>query len=177
MVDLKKSDPLILINCDNGECGKYSFKQDLEKNDYKCPYCGEFISKKGPTKGTTGETIGLLSHVAKSKEKLKGLIDFLISQKREITVQIEGNKTMYTSRINQAVYGDILSKDGKGDKLIIEKLIPDTGNTFFKFSRRVVIQFLLRNQSCQFESKYLGESTEDPHIGLIVSFPESVELK
>lgn len=116
-------------------------------------------------------------YVCETKKKLRNLINFLISQRREITVQIEGNRTPYTSRIIKAVNGDILSKVGRGEALIIEKLTPDTGNGFFKFSPRVVIKFLLRNQSCQFESEYLGESTKNPPTGLIVSFPESVGIK
>lgn len=176
MVDLNKTDPLKLIQCDNEKCGKYSFELDLEESDCKCPYCAKPLSKNAPTKITTGETI-VLSYVANSKEKLKKLIDFLISQNRKIAVHIDGNRTSYTSRIIKTVYGNNLLTLGKRDRLIIEKLIPDTGNAFFKFSRRVLIQFFLRNQVCQFESKYLGESTKNPHIGLIFSFPEFVELK
>jgi hypothetical protein len=115
-------------------------------------------------------------YVCKTKEKLIDLIDFLISQEREITVQIEGNKTSYTSRIIKEVDGDILSKVGKGNQLIIEKLTPDTGNTLLKLSPRLVIQFPLGDQTCQFHAKYLGESTNYPYKGLTVSFPESVRI-
>jgi hypothetical protein len=117
------------------------------------------------------------SYVCKTKKKLRDLIDSLISQEREIIVQIEGNKTSYTSRIIKAVDGDILSKVGKGNQLIIEKLTPDTGNALLKLSPRLVIQFLLGDQTCQFHVKYLGESTNYPHKGLTVSFPESVRIE
>jgi hypothetical protein len=117
------------------------------------------------------------SYVCKTKKKLRDLIDSLISQEREIIVQIEGNKTSYTSRIIKAVDGDILSKVGKGNQLIIEKLTPDTGNALLKLSPRLVIQFLLGDQTCQFHVKYFGESTNYPHKGLTVSFPESVRIE
>jgi len=117
------------------------------------------------------------SYVAETKQSLRELIDFLVSRKREITVQIEGNKSLYTSRIIRADYGDLFSRVSEESKLIIEKLAPDTGNALLKLSPRVVIQFLLGDKSCQFDSKYLGESTGYPHIGLIVSFPESVKMK
>ncbi len=104
-------------------------------------------------------------HIAETKQNLRKLIDFLISHKREITVQIEGNRTLYTSRI--------ISADSK---LIIEMLVPDTGNSLLKMSPNVEIQFLLGEKSCQFDSRYLGASTEYPHIGQVVSFPESVKL-
>lgn len=115
-------------------------------------------------------------YIAETKQNLRKLIDFLISRKREITVQIEGNRALYTSRIISADYGDILSKMSEESKLIIEMLAPDTGNALLKLSPKVAVQFLLGEKSCQFDSRYLGESTEYPHIGQIVSFPESVKL-
>lgn len=179
MVDLKKADPLKLIKCDNAKCGRYSFEQDIEKNNCECPHCGRPFSmpeRDVRSEVSLRETV-VPSYVCDNKEKLRDLIEFLISQERAITVQIEGNKTSYTSKIIKAVYRGTPSKDGKGDELIIEKLIPNTGNAFFKFSRRIVIRFLLRNQSCRFESKYLGESAKYPNVGLVVSFPESVEMQ
>lgn len=117
------------------------------------------------------------SYVYESKEKLRGLINLLISHKREITIRIEGNKASYTSRIVKADYGDPLSKVGKGNQLIIEKLTPDTGNALLKLSPRLVIQFPLGDQTYQFHTKYLGESTNYPHKGLNVNFPESVKIE
>ena len=117
------------------------------------------------------------SYVCDSKDKLRDLINFLISHKSEITIRIEGNKASYKSRIVKADYGDPLSKVGKGNGLIIEKLTPDTGNSLLKLSPRLVIQFPLSDQTCQFHAKYLGESTDYPHKGLTVSFPESVRIE
>ena len=128
-----------------------------------------------PFKITIGEAI-VPPYIAETKQNLRKLIDFLISRKREITVQIEGNKSLYTSRIISAEYGDLLSKMSEESKLIIEMLAPDTGNALLKLSPKIEIKFLLGEKSCQFESRYLGECTEYPHIGQIVSFPESVKL-
>ncbi len=115
-------------------------------------------------------------HIAETRQNLRKLIDFLISRKREITVQIEGNRALYTSRIISAEYGDLFSRMSEESKLIIEMLAPDTGNALLKLSPKVAVQFLLGDKSCQFDSRYIGESTEYPHIGQIVSFPESVKL-
>jgi c-di-GMP-binding flagellar brake protein YcgR len=120
---------------------------------------------------------GIVSpHIAETRQNLRKLIDFLISRNREITVQIEGNRTLYTSKIISADYGDLLSKISDESKLIIEVLVPDSGNSLLKMSPNVEIQFLLGEKSCQFDSRYLGASTEYPHIGQIVAFPESVKL-
>jgi hypothetical protein len=115
-------------------------------------------------------------HIAETRQNLRKLIDFLISRKREITVQIEGNRTLYTSRIISADYGDLLSKMSEESRLIIEMLVPETGNGLLKMSPKLEIQFLLGEKSCQFDARYLGTSTKYPHIGQVVSFPESVKL-
>ena len=128
-----------------------------------------------PFKITIGEAT-VPPYIAETKQNLRKLIDFLISRNREITVQIEGNRSLYTSRIISAEYGDLFSKMSEESKLVIEMLAPDTGNALLKLSPKVAVQFLLGDKSCQFDSRYLGESTEYPHIGLIVSFPESVKL-
>ena len=116
-------------------------------------------------------------YFVETKQKIREVIDFLISRKREIRVHIEGETAPFTSRVIKVNYGDILSKIGKGHELIIENLVPDAGNTPIKASSRIVIEFLLRGTPCQFDAKYLGESTEYPHIGLIVSFPQALKIE
>ena len=71
MVDLKNAGPMKYIKCDNGECGKYSFEQDLKENHYKCPYCGKSISKPDryvKSDISLEETVAR-PHVAKSKNE------------------------------------------------------------------------------------------------------------
>ena len=38
------SDTETLIKCEDGECGGYPFKDELEENEWKCPHCGKPIS-------------------------------------------------------------------------------------------------------------------------------------
>jgi rubredoxin len=45
MVDLAKWDTPTLIECENENCGGVSFQDEIEENDWKCPYCGIAISK------------------------------------------------------------------------------------------------------------------------------------
>jgi hypothetical protein len=116
-------------------------------------------------------------YITETKQKIREVISFLISRKREITIQIEGDTASFTSRIIKANYGDILSKIGRGHELIIENLVPDMGNTLIESSPSIVIEFLLRGTRCQFDAKYLGKSTEYPHIGFIVSFPEALKIE
>jgi hypothetical protein len=116
-----------------------------------------------PARITAGETT-VSSYIAETKQNLRELIDFLISHNRKINVQIEGNRALYNSKIVRADYGDPFSKMSEESKLIIAKLDPDTGNALLKLSPNIGVQFLLEEISCQFDAKYLGESTEYPHI-------------
>jgi hypothetical protein len=45
MVDLAKWDTPILIRCENDECGVYSFRDELEENNWECPHYGKPIPK------------------------------------------------------------------------------------------------------------------------------------
>jgi hypothetical protein len=116
-------------------------------------------------------------YITETKQKIREVIGFLISRKREITIQIDGGTGIFTSRIIKANYGDILSKVGKGYELVIQNLVPDIGNPLIRSSPRIVIEFVLRGTPCQFDAKYLGTCTEYPHIGLIVSFPEAIKIQ
>jgi hypothetical protein len=116
-------------------------------------------------------------YIVETKQKIREVIGFLISRKREITIQMDGDPPMFTSRIIKANYGDILSKIGKGHELIIQNLVPDIGNELIKSSPEIVIEFVLRGTPCQFEAKYLGKCMDYPNIGLIVSFPEALKIE
>ena len=119
----------------------------------------------------------MAQYITDTKQKIREVIGFLISRKREITIQMDRDPGMFTSRISKVNYGDILSKIGKGHELIIQNLVPDTGNALIKSSPRIVIEFVLRERPCQFDAKYLGQCTEYPHIGLIVSFPQALKIE
>jgi hypothetical protein len=111
------------------------------------------------------------------KQKIREVIAFLISRKREIGVHIEGETALFTSRVLKVNYGDILSKIGKGHELIIENLVPDAGNTLINSSSKIIVEFSLRGIPCEFEAKYLGRCNEYPHIGWIVSFPQTLKVE
>jgi hypothetical protein len=119
----------------------------------------------------------MAQYLTETKQKIREVIGFLISRKREITVQMDGEPDVFTSRIIKVNYGDILSKIGKGNELIIQNLLPDIGNTLIKLFPRIVIKFVIRGTPCQFDAKYLGQCTEYPHIGLIVSFPQAIKIE
>jgi acetyl-CoA carboxylase beta subunit len=38
-------DTEVLIRCNNEQCRKKVFESELEKNNWRCPYCGKPIAK------------------------------------------------------------------------------------------------------------------------------------
>jgi len=45
MVDTKEWDTEALIRCENDDCRQLSTEAELEKNKWKCPYCGNAVKK------------------------------------------------------------------------------------------------------------------------------------
>ncbi|MGD2126869.1 MAG: PilZ domain-containing protein [Desulfobacteraceae bacterium] len=113
---------------------------------------------------------------ARGKQKIKETIEFLISQRREIVIQIEGQETSYISRIVKANYGDVYSGYGNGPQLVIERLSPEEGNTLVELSSQLIVEFALRNIACRFRSRYLGPRSSFPDSDLVVSYPLSIQL-
>ena len=82
-------------------------------------------------------------YAARDRQTIKETIEFLIIQGREITAQIQGHVTSYTSMIVKANCGGVHSKYGKGPHLVIGRLTPEDGNTFIKSGSPLLLKFLL----------------------------------
>ncbi len=115
-------------------------------------------------------------YTAKDSQTIKETIEFLISQGREITIQIQGQVASYTSTIIKANCGGVHSRYGNGPHLVIARLAPKGGNSSIKPGSPLVVKFLLTNTSCRFRTHYLGPRSDDPDSELVVGFPESIEL-
>ena len=115
-------------------------------------------------------------YTSRDRQKIKETIEFLIIQGKEITAQIQGQVTSYTSMIIKANCGGVHSRYGKRPHLVIGRLTPQDGNTSIKPGCDLFLKFLLSNSSCGFRTQYLGPRSDDPDSELVVSFPESIEL-
>jgi hypothetical protein len=115
-------------------------------------------------------------YTAKDSQTIKETIEFLISQGREITIQIQGQVASYTSTIIKANCGGVHSRYGNGPHLVIGSLAPKGGNSSIKPGSHLVVKFLLSHTSCRFRTHYLGPRSDDPESELVVGFPESIEL-
>lgn len=120
-------------------------------------------------------------HKLKNKGKIIPIIEYLISQEREIKVRIEGEETKYFSRILKIMQGfdreDISIPLDKTPELIMEKLAPEEGNTLIQRFPVVDLEFSINNFLCRCPIHYVGISIFYPYYGLMVSFPTFVELQ
>jgi hypothetical protein len=59
----------------------------------------------------------------------------------------------------------------------MQKLTPAEGNTLIKASSEFLVECEVNERSLRFETRYIGIGTKEPHFGIIVSFPESLEIQ
>jgi hypothetical protein len=115
-------------------------------------------------------------YTAEDRQTIEETIEFLICHGRQITIQIEGQGTSYTSTVLKANYGGVQSRYGSGPHLVIGRLTPEDGNTSIKPGSHLVVKFLHTTTFCRFKTQYLGPRSDGSDSELIVSFPESIEL-
>lgn len=115
--------------------------------------------------------------VLDNKEKIREIIDHLISKKVSVSIRFNEEKETFTSKLLRFKHGDIASKIGKGPELVIEKLVPERGNSLIQSLPRVILGFLVNKSNCRCPVKYLGISGEYPYFGFFMSVPESIEIE
>lgn len=112
-----------------------------------------------------------------SKQKIIGTIEYLIARQTEITIKIEGHEQPFLSRIAEVNYGDT-SSDNEGEStLVMERLSPEEGNALLQSDSRMMALFSLRETSCRFNTRCLSVPGEETDEGLVVSFPESIDIR
>jgi c-di-GMP-binding flagellar brake protein YcgR len=112
----------------------------------------------------------------KNKKTIREAIDFLNTNKRPIRVQIGGEATCFASRIIKANHGDLFSRIGAGEGLIIDGLSPQTGNDLIQSRNPIRVRFSLGKSECEFTSHYVTESVEPPYFGHLITYPEALTI-
>jgi hypothetical protein len=111
----------------------------------------------------------------RKKEEIKAVIDFVVAAERKIAIQIEGDDTVYMSRIVVANYVKEISEKGQRAELTVERLEPESGNAMLQKNSAAVVRFSLREKSCEFETQYIGLA--DSHFSrVILSYPEAIRV-
>jgi hypothetical protein len=121
-------------------------------------------------------------HLIHDKEKITKIINYLINERIEINVRIEGEETKFSSRFIETLPG---SKRGnapvssdKTPALVMDTLVPDRGNSLIQQSPQVGVEILTDKYLCRCHIEYICENdTSYPYYGLMISFPEFFELE
>jgi hypothetical protein len=105
------------------------------------------------------------------------LIDQVISERIGIRIHVEGEKTPFTSQIIRIDHGGISSEIGQRPELIIERLLPEKGNSLIQSFPEVTVEFSLNQSLCRCAVACIGPSSTPPHSGFIMTLPESLEIE
>jgi hypothetical protein len=120
-------------------------------------------------------------YLLESRRKILEIINLIISKKVEIKVSIQGESTPFTSSLihYSSPTGEDLNSSAviMRAELIMQKLKPDQGNTLIQSSSDIQVECEFNQKSLRFNIRYMGISTRQPHFGIIVSFPESLEIQ
>jgi hypothetical protein len=111
------------------------------------------------------------------REKMMTIFNSLVSNGGTIDVRMEGESALFASRLVGIRYERSSSEGGERPRLIIDKLTPEEGNTLIESAHRILLTFLLRGSPCSCSVQYVGISNVYPCLGLIVNFPESIEIE
>ena len=109
--------------------------------------------------------------------KIRWVIDQVISQRIEIRIWVQGEKTLFTSKIIDINHGSISSEIERRPELIIERLFPEKGNSLIRSLPEVAVEFFINQNLCRCTVECIGPITTPPHLGFIMSFPESLEIE
>lgn len=112
----------------------------------------------------------------KDTEKISTIIKHLISEKKEITIILNGQKNEFTSRISKINQDPFSSSINERSSIIIERLYPENGNTFIQSASKVTLSFFLAERFCRCSVDYLGISSTTPHFGFFLKIPEMIEI-
>ena len=95
--------------------------------------------------------------------------------------RIEGEETKYPSRFIEIVpdsnRGDASVSSDEILELVMDKLVPERGNSLIQQFSEVGVEVLTNKYLSRCYTKYICASGAYPYYGLIMSFPEFLELK
>ena len=120
-------------------------------------------------------------YVLKSRRKIAEIISLIISKNVEIKVRIQEEPAAFTSSLihYSSPTGEDLNSSAAIERaeLIMQKLTPAQGNTLIQSSSKILVECEFNQKSLRFNTRYIGISTRQPHFGIIVGFPDSLDVQ
>lgn len=115
--------------------------------------------------------------VLDNKKRIMEIIDYVFSRGIPVSVRFMEEKQVFTTKLLRFKHGDIDLKIGKGPELVIEKLVPERGNSLLQSLPLGILEFPIDRNNCRCHVKFLGISNKDSPLGFSVSVPESIEVE
>lgn len=111
------------------------------------------------------------------EKKIWRMIEHVANYKTPIKITIPGKETSFTTKLLKVNYGPIAAGKARGEAFIIERVVPENGNSLIRSSPEVTLEFPINDKICRCASKCTGLDREDPKAGLILSFPKSIDIQ
>jgi len=105
------------------------------------------------------------------KGEIITVVKYMLSEGMEVAVEIQGTDERFATR------AIALKEFLEGDRLIMEKLYPEEGNSLIQDAPEVAFSFDVKGRLATFATKYVGIHTEHPNYGIIVELPTAVQLE
>jgi hypothetical protein len=115
-------------------------------------------------------------HKIHSKQKIKEVIDFLLTSENVITVRIEGDATTFASRILKVDYGRAISPVAKKPLITIKHLTPERGNRLLGSDGHSAVLFKQGDTSYEFDAQHVGWGSP-PLFGHVIAFPDFIRCR
>jgi hypothetical protein len=107
----------------------------------------------------------------REKEKIITIVKYMISEGMEVAVEIQGTDERFATR------AIAIEEFLEGDRLVVEKLYPEEGNSLIQSAPDLVFSFDIKGRTASFAAKYVGLYDEHSSYGLIIEFPTAVQLE
>jgi hypothetical protein len=117
---------------------------------------------------------GMWKYITKSEGRVRQALDLLVARGKSIAVKIQGEQTLFDSKIVEADHGDLDSKSRIANTVYIEWLSPPEGNSLIQSSRAVQVKFSLAQYNFAFTSDYVTTSLRSSCRGHIISYPKAL---
>ena len=101
----------------------------------------------------------------------------MIASNKLIDVTIKGDNDIFNSRFIDIDDESLFSTLPDHESVIIEKLVPGSGNRLIQSVTDVDVSFLLKNHIWQCNLEYEGISSNKNYLGFIMRLPEYIEVR
>ena len=119
---------------------------------------------------------GMWNYITKSEGKVRQAIDLLVARGKSIAVKIQGEQTLFDSKIVEADHGDLDSNSRIANTVSIEWLSPPVGNSLIQSSHTIEVKFSLAKYNFAFTSDYVTTSLRSSYRGHIISYPKALRV-